>query len=61
MNWTNPVEESGVQIMGDCSRQRDPQSIRPYAALWLCEHEVPQSHLWGPRGEIVGQSRPNSG
>jgi len=29
MNWTNSVEESGVQ-MGDCSKQRNPQSRRPY-------------------------------
>lgn len=27
MSWTNHVEESGVQ-MGDCSKQRVPQSKR---------------------------------
>ena len=43
--------------MGDGSKQRDPQSRRPYVAKWLCEHEAPQNHLWKQSEEIVGQYR----
>lgn len=58
-NWTVPVVESAVE-MGDYSRQRGSQWRWTYAVMWPCEHVVPQSHLWRPRIEIVGRSRPKS-
>ena len=54
------MKESGFK-MGDYSKQRDPQSRRPYVVEWLCEHEVPQNHLWRQSEEIFGQSRTKSG
>jgi len=60
MSWTNPVEESGFQ-MADCSKQRDPQSRRPYVVEWLYEPEAPQNRLWRQSEEIVGHCRTKSG
>ena|SRR6218665_203669 len=45
----------------DHSKQRDPQSRKPFSIWWQCEYVSPQSPPWMPSGEIGDQSRPKSG
>src|SRR6218665_1286437 len=56
-NWKGPAAENEVQRENH-SKQRDPQSRKPFSVWWQCEHVAPESPPWWPNGEIGDQSRP---
>src|SRR6218665_176496 len=58
-DWKGHAGENEVQ-REDYSKQRDPQSRKPFSVWWQCEHVAPESPPWWPSGEIGDQSRPKS-
>src|SRR6218665_3230066 len=49
-NWKGPEAENEGQ-REDHSKQREPQSRKPFSVLWQCEHAAPQSPPWMRSGE----------